>query len=89
MCDYEISNVPLAAMSATKIFVSARMTSLPGLAKTILADSDPKKNFPIKVPLLFHTCSQLNNERMACGHREGLACTPSPHAEYTLPLEST
>jgi hypothetical protein len=54
---YEMNRLPLAAISATNIFVSARITSRPGLAKMKLADVIPKKNFPIKVPSSFHTCS--------------------------------
>jgi hypothetical protein len=53
----EIGGIPLAAISATNIFVSARMTSRPGLAKIMLADNIPKKNFPSKVPSAFHTYS--------------------------------
>ena len=45
----------LAAIFATKIFVSARITSLPSPAKTMLEDVVPMKNFPSNVPSSFHT----------------------------------
>ena len=47
------------------------MTSRPGLAKTILADVVPRKNFPIKVPWLFHTYLQsFSNEFSGSGWRD-------------------
>jgi hypothetical protein len=51
----KIGGIPLAAISATKIFVSARIISRPGVAKAILADVVPRKNFPSRVPSSFHT----------------------------------
>jgi len=59
----EIGGIPLAAISATKIFVSARMTSRPGPAKTMLADVIPRKIFPSKVPSSFQTYRHASNEK--------------------------
>jgi hypothetical protein len=80
VCYSETGGMPSAAISATNIFVSAIITSLPSFAKTILADVVPRKNFPSNVPSSFHTYRR--------GHTSGSEPTSNKQSRHQTNLHA-
>ena len=81
-----MSEIPVAAISATKTFVSAKMTRRPGLAKTMFADTIPRKNFPISVPPLFQTCQQRVNFDICKKRKQGPNLNTISTARIYIPV---